>query len=62
MAELKPCPFCGGKARIIQSDPLLKGKKEFFIYNVACLECSATVRKCTEEEAVEAWNRRNKDE
>ena len=52
MAELKPCPFCGGKAEI----SLYLGN-----YGVACCECPGAVINCryqTKEEAIKAWNRR----
>ena len=60
MTELKPCPFCGSKAKIYQ----------LFNWNfyVACTnhECGCTLDCCgyaygTEEEAAEAWNRRTAD-
>ena len=57
MAELKPCPFCGGKARWVY-------RKPFGV--VACKECGARpYLHCDEYEemdsknrAIEAWNRR----
>ena len=58
MAELKPCPFCGGEARIVENDPLGMGKKEFFTYGAICPSCGANFWKNTETEAEEAWNRR----
>lgn len=57
MSELKLCPFCGEKARIVQTDPLNKDDKLFFVYRVLC-KCGANILKCSEEEAIEAWNRR----
>lgn len=65
MAELKPCPFCGSKAkhfvfcRSAYDATRLK-------HNVQCLGkgCFANVGRDltfsydTEEEAVKAWNRR----
>ena len=60
MAELKPCPFCGGKATYVYHMP----------YNaVACKKCKATTRVFTDyyeqqdgkAEAIEAWNRRAED-
>lgn len=48
MIELKPCPFCGGNAYI--------GNGRTW---VRCVECGAeTGCYDTEEEAIEAWNRR----
>ena len=59
--ELKPCPFCGGKAKYICSMP----------YNaVKCTKCGTlgkTVVDSYEQqdgkaEAIEAWNRRAEDD
>lgn len=51
-AELKPCPFCGGKAKIIQSS-----RRTLFF--TACEDCDADSDYYdTEEKAAEAWNRR----
>lgn len=59
MAELKPCPFCGGEA-----------KTGYAIYDysrwgVSCQKCGAVVEVATwlgvpdtEQEAIKAWNRR----
>ena len=52
MAELKHCPFCGGKAEM----------KAYTKFWVVCDEClSETATYPTEEEAKEAWNRRAED-
>ena len=65
MTELKPCPFCGGEAEVFK-DVTFKaetGEKireiKFFVW---CTECTALVSGNTEEEAIEAWNRRVKNE
>lgn len=55
MAELKPCPFCGGKAEI-----------NIFLSNycVTCTECLGCIfpaKGQKEKEAIEAWNRRTKN-
>lgn len=49
MAELKPCPFCGGEAKVY-------GANWFWAY---CRNCKFSSRTfITPKEAVEAWNRR----
>ena len=54
--DLKRCPFCGGEAEVT----LFLGN-----YIVACKGCPGSTFPCkgmTEEEAVEAWNRRADDD
>lgn len=54
--NLKPCPFCGGKAELV--DYGLMGRMKV----VQCLVCGARTRtfdpKVTRGNAIEAWNRR----
>lgn len=54
MTELKPCPFCGGEAKV-----------QSFYKNhcVYCAKCNASTMKYfqTETKAIEAWNRRAED-
>ena len=48
--ELKPCPFCGGKAEMMGIT---------FVY-VKCLKCGVeTMGFREEDEAAGAWNRRD---
>lgn len=58
MIELKPCPFCGGKAFLAEYD--YKFDTGYVpTYGVECTGCNAAIYDCdTEEEAAEAWNRR----
>ena len=51
-SRLKPCPFCGEEAEIIE---LPKGG----LYRVQCKKrCCIKVSAMTKSEAIEAWNRR----
>ena len=63
MAELKPCPFCGGKA-LLEEFVVRKG----FEACIVCSDCMVnmpTITYDTQEEATEAvtkdWNRRAED-
>ena len=56
MAELKPCPFCGGKARVTEFAGWFYGM--CLCYD-ECRTCGPV--KGTKEEAIEAWNRRAED-
>ena len=56
MAELKPCPFCGGAACKFVNLPLHGEKTK---WGISCMVCYAkTQPRETIEEAIEAWNRR----
>lgn len=56
MVELKPCPFCGGKA---------KADKEFLgTWKVRCKNCPCDMGRYwfyTKQKAIIAWNRRVND-
>ena len=56
--ELKPCPFCGGKAIIIYWD----GSKTYSVGCVNTFVCHGGTHTSkayrTEQEAAQAWNRR----
>lgn len=69
MAELKPCPFCGGTAQVYTyvEEQAIYDKhtlgfldtEERTVYGAGCPECGCIVaEKYSEEQAVEAWNRR----
>lgn len=51
--KLKPCPFCGGEAKVIQLYPSW----------VACERCGARITAWTNksEDSIDAWNRRQND-
>lgn len=55
--ELKPCPFCGGKAKLWRANKETPNRAAW----VACMgRCSVLVSRehTTDEEAIAAWNRR----
>lgn len=49
--KMKPCPFCGGKAKLMNMG---------FPHWVCCENCGAKVHGRTfyEKDSIEAWNRR----
>lgn len=63
MIELKPCPFCGGEAKLISyhASMWIDNPTDSF---VKCKDCGATTIHYfpTEEKAIEAWNRRAEHE
>lgn len=59
MAELKPCPFCGGEANLVKR----KFKTGFYpsggTYYVHCkVRCITTQPRRKAEDVIELWNRR----
>ena len=60
MAELKPCPFCGGEAVIsVDPDAVEDTQGRRWAYNAVCIRCCATSGLTyTSQKAKEAWNRR----
>ena len=54
MAELKQCPFCGGKAFVYYSGS--SGNGEF--YEVICKQCGCRTDRLRGDKAIEVWNRR----
>ena len=61
MAELKPCPFCGGAAMRMNCDgkgqPIAKWLEIHYV--VRCLKCGIRTNTYqTKKGAINAWNRR----
>ena len=66
--KLKPCPFCGGKAKIYTHIKATEYKNGVWteykpeVWRVMCdarVDCCALLNKFdTKQEAIEAWNRR----
>ena len=62
MAELKPCPFCGGDAKLKEFCMRIRMFKQKKYYYAECSLCGVrTSAKSDAEESIEAWNRRTKD-
>lgn len=60
MAELKPCPFCGGEA-FISADPeaVRDSEGRLWAFTAVCGKCCATSGLTfSVDRATEAWNRR----
>ena len=58
--ELKPCPFCGGRAIVFHDGAHYAdtGEDAGELWVVGCTKCDAMVGKDTVTEAIAAWNRR----
>lgn len=58
--ELKPCPFCGGEARLLlNAKRKIYGKDEYRTGVVACCNvCEARMFYGTKKLAIDSWNRR----
>lgn len=62
MYELKPCPFCGSKAKEpYYYDPFDGYQGDCGRYIIGCSKCSAELITRTKDEAIEEWNRRAED-
>ena len=65
MAELKPCPFCGGKA-VLEPYKARKGYEATIQCNGGCIVYMTTITYDTAEEAIETvikrWNTRTPKE
>jgi len=65
--KLLPCPFCGGEALIKTSRRYPSGK-EITAYSPTCYNMACVIYDAddnyyrTEQEAIEAWNRRANNE
>ena len=59
--ELKPCPFCGGKAELYESEAYnlkTETKEKNIRWFVMCEQCTALTCGALKKKAIEAWNRR----
>lgn len=54
--KLKPCPFCGGKAKVYETN---LGMDCFSWWNVECNDCEASMEGFgSERVAIRVWNTR----
>lgn len=65
--QLKPCPFCGHKASLLEEQYNINQSVFFPEFNsrsiVRCNKCRSSVGfYTTAKKAIEAWNRRVDDE
>lgn len=60
MAELKPCPFCGGKAVTRMECESRRTGRPYGTFYTECRSCGASVGFAfvDAEDAEKAWNRR----
>lgn len=70
MEELKPCPFCGGKAKLrATTTRTYPNHCKHYCYYCYCEKCFATGQSFSDYDddgssvfkAIEAWNRRAND-
>ena len=62
--ELKPCPFCGGKAELYESEAYnlkTETKEKNIRWFVMCEQCTALTCGALRGKAIEEWNRRASD-
>ena len=51
--NLKPCPFCGGKAK------LMSATWQEEIYTIYCCDCECELESLDEVELIKRWNTRH---
>ena len=53
--ELKPCPFCGGQAKVYKSQSLYADRIQTRIF---CTKCGVRTGTCLSKQAPKLWNTR----
>ena len=57
--ELKPCPFCGGRAHIAwYAEDFVRNAKHGDVLCVECEQCGIQTLPDTKEELIKFWNTR----
>lgn len=58
--QLKPCPFCGSDKKL---HTMALGEKEGEeIHILSCCKCDFQIKKTSEKDLFETWNKRRSDE
>ena len=60
---IKPCPFCGGEAKIsglqYSGKALVVTGKNYNSWNISCINyCARFIKLATKQDAIEVWNKR----
>ena len=58
--KLKHCPFCGGELLNLWQCSITEELDKY--KGLVCLHCEVVMKSNTEQNAIEAWNRRVDDE
>lgn len=62
--KLKPCPFCGGEAKLARHENPNYRRDTYgrhYVYSIDCMECAASAgNRYNEDVIVAAWNKRAK--
>ena len=61
MAVLKPCPFCGGTAKMKVVEGSVINVYKVYCDNISCQTLTQTKYQPTEEMAAKVWNERVND-
>ena len=56
--ELKPCPFCGGKANLYKEYPFDGYQREHPTYTIICEGICVKMCSYSREKVIKKWNRR----
>ena len=62
MAELLPCPFCGGKAEVCTEDSYYILGKKYYVVKCSHFCVQQSFCHSSKSEAINAWNTRTPKE